>query len=45
VEKVAGINPYQVLITRRCPIPLHLPSLEYLVPRVLALASARQGAV
>jgi hypothetical protein len=41
VEKVAGIMPYQVLITRECPLSLHLLYPEYLVPRVLALASAR----
>jgi hypothetical protein len=45
MEKVVGRTSRLVLVTRGCLPPLHLLSLEYLMPRVLLLASARQGAI
>jgi hypothetical protein len=45
MEKMAGIMSPQVLVTTGCLLHLHLPGPECLVPRVLALASGRQGMV
>jgi hypothetical protein len=44
-EKVVGIMPHWVLVNRGCFLSLHLLSPGYLLLRVLALASVRQGVV